>query len=191
MTVSARSPLAVLAAALCAAASVCGPAFADAAPSAAETPPPPAPAVQPCASSDLALRQVGMGAGGGPGAVVTFALRNRGTAACRMPGGVGIRLFDAQGGALPLRFAPRTAMALLLTLAPGDEASFTVSYAPPYGSIECKPAARIEVLVPPQFEAVGAKTSVPACTGAVMVVSNLRPGVPVSVPSSSPADLVT
>ena len=83
-------------------------------------------ALAPCESSALALREVTVGRAPGD---ALFVLENRGAAACRIIGSVGIRLFDAAGGPIPLRFAPRTMMAMLLTLEPGAEASFTVTFA--------------------------------------------------------------
>jgi uncharacterized protein DUF4232 len=145
----------------------------------------PAPALQPCVASDLSLREVSAPAAPDPSAL--YALENTGSAACRISGGVGIRLFDPDGKPIPLRFAPRTAMALLLTLAPGQEASFTVTTGP-HASGRCAPSARIEVFVAPQPVPVAAKTAFVVCAGGLTRVSNLQLGVPSAVPSA-PASL--
>ena len=131
-----------------------------------------------CAASDLALREVIGKADGAPPAMWTYAVKNRSGSACRLIGSAGIRLLDARGKELPLRFAPRTMMAMLLILASGNEASFTVSYAPharDAGS-ECTKSARIDVLFP-QLAPMSARSTMPACTGLLVHVSNLRLGV--------------
>jgi hypothetical protein len=146
---------------------------------------PPGPqGLQPCASSDLVLRQAGAAASGPPDTV--FALKNAGSAACRISGGVGIRLFDAHGDPIALRVAPRNAMPMLLTLAPGEEASFAVAFVP-QKTAQCTTSARLEAYLAPQTTPVAANVAVPVCTGTTVHVSNLRAGVPVSAPTSSPA----
>jgi hypothetical protein len=138
-------------------------------------PSPPALAVAPpCESSALALRQVTVGR---PTGDALFVLENRGDAACRIIGSVGIRLFDGSGTLIPLRFAPRTRMAMLLTLEPGAEASFTVTFAaqPPES---CVTAARVEVFLTGQATPLSTTTSFVACTAGPVRVSNLRLGVP-------------
>jgi hypothetical protein len=131
-------------------------------------------AAPPCASSALALREVTVGR---PPGEALFALENRGDAACRIIGSVGIHLFDAAGAAIPVRFAPRTQMAMLLTLEPGAEASFSVTFAaqPPE---RCVTAARVEVFLTPQTAPLSMTTSILACTAGPVRVSNLRLGVP-------------
>jgi hypothetical protein len=127
-----------------------------------------------CATSALALREVTLGR---PPGEALFVLENRGDAACRISGSVGIRLFDAAGAPIPLQFAPRMAMALLLTLEPGAEASFTVAFAA-QSPQRCVNAARIEVSLAAQTVPLSETTSMIACTGAPVRVSNLRLGVP-------------
>jgi uncharacterized protein DUF4232 len=131
-------------------------------------------AALPCASSALALREVTVGR---PPGEALFVLENRGDAPCVLIGSVGIGLFDAAGAAIPLRFAPRTKMAMRLTLEPGAEASFTVTFAaqPPE---RCVTAARIEVFITAQTTPLSATTSLIACTAGPVRVSNLRLGVP-------------
>jgi hypothetical protein len=156
------------------------------APAAAEPSPAAAPAgaIQPCATSDLALREVSATVGVVPQAV--YALRNRGTAACRISGAVGIRMLDAQGKPLALRFGPNSMMAMLLTLAAGDEASFTVTYGRP-GTTNCATAARIDVYIAPQLTPVSAATTFTACALPSVRVSNLRLGVPPALQSPAPS----
>ena len=185
MSVAVRCLLAVLAAALWTAGGLAT--SADASPGARMTAPPSSPGMQPCAPSDLTLREIPLGAAGGLDPVMAYALKNSGSAACRISGGVGIRLFDADGNAAQLRFAPRTAMPMLLTLAPGDEAWFTLTYVLPLAGAACTAAGRIEVFVPPQTAAVAVKTSLAACSGATVRVSNLRAGVPTAVPTTAPS----
>ena len=128
----------------------------------------------PCESSALALRQVTVGRSP---ADALFVVENGSDKACRIIGSVGIRLFDDSGAPLPLRVAPRTLMAMLLTLEPNAEASFTVTFAaqPPE---RCVTAARIEVFLAAQTTPLSTTTSLLACTGAPVRVSNLRLGVP-------------
>jgi hypothetical protein len=127
--------------------------------------------------SDLALREVIGKSGGVPPAVWTYAVKNRGRSACRLVGGAGIRLLDAHGKELPLHFAPRTMMAMLLDLTSGSEASFTASYGPHArdAASECVKSARIEVFFP-QLTSLSAKSTMPACSGLLVHVSNLRLG---------------
>jgi hypothetical protein len=143
---------------------------------------PPSGSLKPRAASDLTLREAGVapagaepaGAGSAPGRI--YALKNSGSDACRVSGGVGIRLYDASGAAFPLRFAPRTLMAMLLTLQPGAEASFTVSFASP-PKAPCASSARIEAFLAADATPIAAETSLPVCDGLV-TISNLRPGAP-------------
>ena len=131
--------------------------------------------VRSCAAADLALREViGKHDDGAAPAVWTYAVQNRSGSACRLAGSAGIRLLDAHGKELPLRFAPRTTMAMLLTLAPGNEAWFMVSYAP-HGrnaASACTKSARIEVFFP-QVAPLSARSTMPACNGLLVNVSNL------------------
>jgi Protein of unknown function (DUF4232) len=140
-------------------------------------------AVTACAPSDLTLREVSATAGALPSAV--YALRNGGSAACRIAGEVGIRMLDAHGATLRLRFGPNSMMPVLLTLAAGDEASFTVTYGRA-GTAQCGTAARVEVYLPPNTTPVGAPTTFTACALPSVRVSALRLGVP-AAPSPSPA----
>ena len=137
-----------------------------------------------CASSDLVLREAA--ATGGPVPDAVYVLRNRGTAACRIAGGVGIRLFDAQGKPLPLRIGPRSTMPMLIALGPGGEASFTVTYGRP-GLGQCATSARIDVYLAPQLTPVSAPTSFVACAFPAVRISNLRPGAPVPAPEPAPS----
>jgi hypothetical protein len=136
--------------------------------------------VQACAPSDLSLREAPPADADDSAPGTAFVLRNHGLTACRITGGGGIRLLDASGNAIPLRFAPRTKMAMLLTLDPGAEASFTVSFAP-HDLVRCAVAARIEVTIPGLPTAVSAPTTIVACGDAVVTVSNLRLGAPAAV----------
>jgi hypothetical protein len=163
-------------------------------PAVPDTTPPSAPPVslRPCAASDLVLREVIGKADGAPPAVWTYAVKNRSGSACRLVGSAGFKLLDASGKELPLHFAPRTMMAMLLTLAAGNEASFTVTYAPHArdAATDCAKSARIEVFFPDQLAPLSAKTTMPACSGLVVRVSNLRLGVASTV-VPTPASLVT
>jgi uncharacterized protein DUF4232 len=136
--------------------------------------PPTLAAAPPCESSALALRQVTVGRS--PGEAL-FVVENSGDKACRIIGSVGIRLFDESGTPIPLKFAPRTLMAMLLTLEPSAEASFTVTFAaqPPE---RCATAARVEVFLTGQTAPLSTTTSLLACTAGPVRVSNLRLGVP-------------
>jgi hypothetical protein len=95
---------------------------------------------------------------------------------------VGIQLFDASGNAIPLRFAPRTMMAMLLTLAPDAVASFTVTFGP-HEPGRCSVASRIEVTIPGQTASLTAPTTIAACSDVVVTVSNLRLGTAPVTPS--------
>jgi hypothetical protein len=124
-----------------------------------------------CAVADLSLREVEASPSDQP-TEATYIVENHGAAACRMSGGLGVRLLDPQGNEIPLRFAPRTAMAMLLTLPVSGRASFTVSYAsPPAG--RCAQAARIAAYVPAQTTPLLAPSTIGACTGVPVRVSNL------------------
>ena len=153
------------------------------APPAGESTAPASPGLQPCAPSDLSLRQAGRTSPTDPAAGTIFVLRNRGAAPCRLVGGVGIRLFDADAKEISLRFAPRTMMAMLLTLAPDAEASFTVT-ALPHDATDCTAGTRIDVSIPGQPAPVSAQTTLAGCSGTVLAVSNLRLGVPLTRSSS-------
>jgi len=173
--------LAVIAAAAGVLAGLGAPAAADPTPTATAAP---AAATQPCASSDLALREVSATGGALPEAV--YALRNRGAAGCRISGSIGIRLFDAQGKPISLRFGPNSAMPMLLTLAAGDEASFTVTYGR-LGTAQCVTSARIEVYLAPQLTPVSAATTFTACAFPSIRISYLRLAAPSPAPSPSPS----
>ena len=137
-----------------------------------------------CFAANLSLREAPSPDGVAPSTATVFVVRNLGTMACRITGGLGIRLFDADGNAIPLRFAPRTMMALLLTLAPGAEASFTIGFGP-HDAARCTIAARVEVAIPGQLPALGAPVTMTACSDAVATVSNLRLGLSAPLPPPS------
>ena len=139
--------------------------------------PAPAAGAAPCAVQDLTLREIRTVPAGELAPDAIYALQNRGTAPCRIAGAIGIRLLDASGNAFPLRFAVRTTMAMLLTLPPGYEASFTVAYAP-HAALSCPASASIAVYVPAQTEPIVAPATIMACTGPEMRVGNLRIGIP-------------
>ena len=133
-----------------------------------------APAVAPpCATADLALRQAKSPEPPSPDAEAVYALQNRGTAACSVSGAVAIRLFDAQGKLIDVRSAVRNTMAMLVTLAPGDEATFGVSFAP-HPAMESVTTARIEVSIAAQLVPVSAPTTIAAYSGPALRISNLR-----------------
>jgi hypothetical protein len=138
-------------------------------------------AVPECATSELGLREIAVKPEHGDPTEAKYVLQNRGSAPCRMVGAVGIRLLDPQGNSVPLRFAVRNAMAMLVTLAPGGEASFTVSYVPPVPA-RCAAADRIAVFIPSQTTPVTAPATIAACTGGQVRVSNLSMGAPRFLP---------
>ena len=129
-------------------------------------------AAAPCTPSDLALRQVKNPASP-PDADAVYALKNRGTTTCTVSGSVGIRLFDAQGKLIDLHFAVRNTMATLVILAPGDEATFSISFAP-HAPLESVTTAHIEVYLAAQLVPVSAPTTIAAYAGPAVRVSNLR-----------------
>ncbi|GAC1578167.1 MAG: hypothetical protein NVS3B7_11720 [Candidatus Elarobacter sp.] len=139
-------------------------------------------AVAPCRVDELAGRVLE-----GDGAATTvFALRNRGPQACRIAGNVGVRLLDERGTPYPIQTAPRATMAMLLTLASGREASFSLGYT--RAIVACPSSAFVEVYVPPQPDPIRVQAHVPACTGTgapQLRVSNLRLGLP-PAPVASP-----
>jgi hypothetical protein len=137
----------------------------------------------PCA--DLALREVRTVPSGEPAPDAIYALQNRATAPCRIVGNVTIRLLDANGGAFPLRFGIRTMIAILLTLPPGYEASFTVAYAP-HAPQRCPASTSIAVFVPGQIDPITAQSTLMACTGPDVRIGNLRAGIPLP-PGSLPS----
>jgi hypothetical protein len=145
-----------------------------------------APVTPPCEPADVTLREVSVAGGALPQGV--YALRNHGAGACRIAGRVGIRLFDAQGKPIPLRIGPNSAMPVLLTLAPSDEATFTVTYGRP-GTEQCTTSARIEVYLAPQPVPVSAPTSFVGCAYPALRISNLRLGAPTRPPSALPSPL--
>ncbi len=144
--------------------------------------PPSEPAKLACRPQDLELRDVGPDTTPGS-AHETYAIQNVGLGPCRLTGGVGVVLRDAQGTPIPLRVAPRTAMAMLLTLLRGHDASFTLAYTDggPNGEQRCVAAHTIAVTIPGNPTPLLAATHVSPCppaTGAGMRISNLRLGVP-------------
>jgi hypothetical protein len=149
-----------------------GPAFAGALPPG--TTAGPAVTTPACEMKDLALSELASETKGDEG---VYVVENRGAAACRITGGVSIRLLDAQGNEVPLGFAPRTMMAMLLTLAPGAKASFTVKYVT-IPAKSCPLASRIAAYFPGQTTPLTAQANIEACTGSVVLVSNLRAGLP-------------
>jgi Protein of unknown function (DUF4232) len=145
------------------------------------SPPLPPPKVA-CRPQDLELRDVGPDTTPGS-ARETYAIQNVGLGPCRLTGGVGAVLRDAKGAPIPLRVAPRTAMAMLLTLLRGHDASFTVAYTVggPNGEQRCVAAHTIAVTIPGNATPLIAATRLTPCppaTGAGMRISNLRLGVP-------------
>jgi hypothetical protein len=143
---------------------------------------PPQPPKVSCRPQDLELRDVGPDTTPGS-ARETYAIQNVGLGLCRLTGGVGVVLRDAKGAPIPLRVAPRTAMAMLLTLLRGHDASFTVAYTVggPNGEQRCVAAHSIAVTIPGNPTPLVAATRVAPCppaTGAGMRISNLRLGVP-------------
>ena len=140
--------------------------------------------VAPCTVRDLALREVRALPGGQPAPDAIYALQNRATAPCRIAGTINIRLLDANGGAFALRFGIRTMIAILLTLPPGYEASFTVAYAP-HPPQRCPASTSIAVFVPGQSEPLTAQSTLMACTGPDVRIGNLRAGIPLP-PGSLP-----
>jgi Protein of unknown function (DUF4232) len=144
--------------------------------------PPPQPPKVPCRPQDLELRDVGPDTTPGS-ARETYAIQNVGLGPCRLTGGVGAVLRDAKGAPIPLRVAPRTAMAMLLILLRGHDASFTVAYTVggPNGEQRCVAARSIAVTIPGNSTPLIAATRVAPCppaTGPGMRISNLRLGVP-------------
>jgi hypothetical protein len=131
----------------------------------------------PCEVSDLTLREIRTAPPGALAADAIYAMQNRGRAPCTIVGAVGIRLTGADGKAIPLRFAVRNTMAMVITLVPEHEASFTVAYAPPVPA-KCAVSTNIDVFVPTQTTPVRAPATLMACTGAQARVSNVRNGVP-------------
>jgi hypothetical protein len=87
-------------------------------------------------------------------------------------------LFDAQGKLIDVRFAVRNTMAMLVTLAPGDEASFSIAFSP-HPPMESVTTARIEVDLAPQLVPVSAPTTIAAYSGPLVRISNLRRTPPV------------
>jgi hypothetical protein len=135
-----------------------------------------------CRPQDLELRDVGPEAPAGS-ARETYAIQNVGLGPCRLTGGVGVTLRDANGTPIPLRVAPRTLMAMLFTLLRGHEASFSVAYTVggPNGEQRCVAAHTIAVTLPGNATPLLAPTHVAPCppaTGAGMRISNLRLGIP-------------
>jgi hypothetical protein len=133
----------------------------------------------PCQVPDLALREIRTAPPGALAADAIYALQNRGRAPCTVVGALGIRLFGADGNAFALRFGVRNAMAMVITLAPEHEASFTVGYAPP-APAQCPVSTRIEVIVATQAAPLRAPATLMGCTGPRVRVSNLRDGVPLA-----------
>jgi hypothetical protein len=144
--------------------------------------PPSEPPKADCRPQDLELRDAGPE--GTPGSArETYAIQNVGLGPCQLTGGVGAVLRDANGTPIPLRVAPRTLMAMLLTLLRGHEASFTVAYTVggPNGEQRCIAAHTIAVTLPGNPTPLLAATRVAPCppaTGAGMRISDLRLGLP-------------
>jgi Protein of unknown function (DUF4232) len=136
---------------------------------------PASPVDAPCA--DLALREVRTYPSGEPAPDAIYAVQNRSAAPCRIAGNVNIRLLDRTGGAFALRFGVRTMLAVLLTLPPGYEASFTVGYAP-HPAQRCPVSTSIAVFVPGRTEPLTAPSTLVACSGPDVRVGNLRAGIP-------------
>jgi Protein of unknown function (DUF4232) len=149
-------------------------------PASAADPAPGATATRPCTPADLSLREVGATGGALPAA--TYALRNGAAAACRVSGLIGVRLFDAQGKPIRLRVGPNSAMPMLLTLAPGDEASFTITYGRT-GTSQCVASTRIDVYLPEQSVPLSAPATFTGCAFPSVRISALRLGAPSPAPS--------
>jgi hypothetical protein len=156
------------------------------------TAPAPSAETAPCVARDLALREVRTGDAGELAPYAIYALQNRGAAPCRIVGTVGIRLLDAGGNAFPLRFGVHILMAMLLTLPPGYEASFSVAYAP-HAPQRCPASTSIAVFVAAQTEAVTAPSTLVACNGPEVRVGNLRLGValPAAALGSRPGEFMS
>lgn len=133
----------------------------------------------PCAVPDLGLREIRTAPPGTVAPDAIYAFQNRGRAPCTIAGAVGIRLIGPDGSVFPLRFAVRNAMAMVITLAPEHEASFTVAYGP-HAPARCPASTSIDVLVPAQATPLRAPATVMACAGSEVRVSNLRSGIPLA-----------
>jgi Protein of unknown function (DUF4232) len=136
-----------------------------------------------CRPQDLALRD----AGADPSSDATrerYALQNVGLGPCRISGWLNAVLRDANGAPIVLQVAPRNKMAMLLALARGHEASFTIAYpgsGGPNGEQRCVAAQTIAVTIAGATTPLVAPTRITPCppaTGPGMRISNLQLGVP-------------
>ncbi len=135
-----------------------------------------------CTASDLTPSY--LGSNGAAGTIVLgFALKNTGTSTCRTYGWPGVEFLSSSGGALPTG-ATRTSgdvvgstPAVVLTLTPGDTASFrivTSDMGP--GGAACPTASALQIYAPNDTATM--KVSVPgiaACGKAT--VSPMQPGL--------------
>jgi hypothetical protein len=122
-------------------------------PSAAPPPAAQAPA-QGCRSSQLTVRARGTRAAAG-NAGDTFTFHNQSGVTCTLFGYPGLQMLDASGGQLPTSvnwgsdYTVRPQAPALVTLGPGEEASFALGYASPGGfNISC-PSSTSLVVTPP------------------------------------------
>jgi hypothetical protein len=154
------------------------------APTRQASPTPIATAGQACRSADLAA--VYLGQNGATGNVVlSFALRNRGTATCHTYGWPGVEFLGADGQALRTRSRRVTkdilgsTSASVITLEPGREASFRM-IAPDEdargGTAGCRTAHALQIIPPDDTTTISVQIpdGVYECTAAT--VSPLQPG---------------
>lgn len=138
--------------------------------------PPPAPALPACLPADMHLREVRTVPAGRLASRAIYALQNRG-AACSITDTVVLQLLDADAKAISVRYVPRRTTPHVLALAPGMEASLTVSYEPPVPA-NCKPAAMVTIGFAPDRTPIPATATIVGCARALVRVSDLRIGIP-------------
>ena len=136
----------------------------------------------PCTASDLSPRF--LGSNGAAGTIVLgFALKNTGNASCHTYGWPGVEFLSSSGSALPTNSTRTTGdlvgstPAAVLTLAPGDEASFRMVVSDmATGGGSCPTASELQIYAPD--DTVTMKVSVPgiaACGKGTL--SPMMPGV--------------
>lgn len=138
---------------------------------------PPAAHVATCDVHDFDLREIRTVPAGAPAPDAIYAVQNRGSAPCRIASSIGVQLFGADGAAFALHFEMRRMLAMIVTLPPGYEGSFTVAYAPP-APARCATSTSIAVYVAAQTTPLTAPATLMACTSGNVRVGNLRLGVP-------------
>jgi hypothetical protein len=90
---------------------------------------------------------------------VVFTFQNRSAVTCTLYGFPGLQMLDAQGRPIPTRvnwgsdYVVRPEKPALVTLGPGDQASFVLGYSTP-GNLTCPASSQLEVTPPNETQSL-------------------------------------